>query len=383
MTERLIPDLGGADALLIVGDSERNADLYYATGFMAPDPFAFLWTPSAKILMVGNLELDRARSQARVDEVVASAHLEAQLVEQGNASPSSTQILMALLQDREIARLLVPADFPLETADSLRSSGVNLKVATPPVLPQRQIKGADEVEAIRRAMAASEAAMAAAVEAIATAKVREDVLYAGEEPLTSERVRRLIHATLIERDCVGRHTIVACGEQACDPHQEGHGPLWSGETVIIDIFPRETGSGYFGDITRTVVKGKAPETVRRMFELVLQGQRLALDAIANGVDGKTIHQAIQRLFTEAGFTTGEREGHMEGFFHGTGHGLGLEIHEAPRIGPGGTVLKSGQVVTVEPGLYYPEHGGVRIEDVVLVTDDGCENLTTFDKTLEV
>jgi Xaa-Pro aminopeptidase len=378
-----VPDLDGADALLIVGDSERLADLYYATGFMAPDPFVFLWTADAKIMMVGNLEVDRARSQAQVDEVVASAHIEARLKARGNDHPSSSQILLALLEERGIKRVKVPADFPLDTADSLRTAKLQLDVVQPPLLPRRQFKRPDEVEAVRRAMGASEAAMAAAVEAIAEAQVRAGVLYADGEVLTSERLRRLIHVTLIESDCVGQHTIAACGRQGCDPHQQGHGPLRAGETIIIDIFPRDSSSGYYGDITRTVVKGKASDAVIRLYDLVLQGQELALDAIADGVDGGEIHQSIQSLFAGAGYTTGEKDGHMEGFFHSTGHGLGLEIHEAPRIGPRSSRLRSGQVVTVEPGLYYPEVGGVRIEDVVLVTDDGCQNLTTFAKVLEV
>ena len=370
------PDLDGADALLIVGDSERNADLYYATRFMAPDPFVFLCTSNAKILMVGNLEVDRARSQARVDEVVASAHIEAQLQAREGDHPNSSQILLALLAERGIEKLKVPADFPLETADFLRAAKLQLQVVKPPLLPQRQLKCPAEVEALRRAMAV-------AVRAIAETEVRRGVLYRGGEVLTSERLQRLIHVTLIERDCVGKHTIAACGRQACDPHQQGHGPLRAGETIILDIFPRDSTSGYYGDITRTVVKGKAPEAVVRLYDLVLQGQTMALNAIADGVDGSQIHQSIQSLFADAGYPTGEKDGHMEGFFHSTGHGLGLEIHEAPRIGPRSGRLQTGQVVTVEPGLYYPDVGGVRIEDVVLVTDDGCQNLTTFAKILEV
>lgn len=377
-------DLDGADGLLIVGDSERSADLYYATRFMAPDPFVFLWTTAGRTLMVGDLELDRARQQAQVDEVVASSRYEAELKERGHTRPGQTDLLVALLEDRGLARLKVPPDFPLQTADALRAAGLQLQAAAAPLLPQRLNKTAVEVEAVRAAMAASEEAMEAAIAAIAAADVHErEELYLEGEVLTSERLQRLIHVTLIERDCVGRHTIAAGGRQACDPHQQGHGPLRAGETIIIDIFPRHSTTGYFGDITRTVVKGEATPTAKRMFDLVLEGQQLALDTIAAGVDGSQIHAAIQSLFAQAGFLTGERDGHMEGFFHSTGHGLGLEIHEGPRIGPRGDVLASGQVVTVEPGLYYPEHGGMRIEDVVVVTDHGCDNLTNFSKYLEV
>jgi Xaa-Pro aminopeptidase len=377
-------ELGGADALLLIGDSERNSDLYYATRFRAPDPFVFLWTRQAKILLIGNLELDRARGQAAVDQVLPSAHYEKQLRDQGLENPGFRDVVLALLADLGLKSLKVPADFPLDPADFLRQAGIQLEVASVPLFPQRQIKTPDEVEALRRAMRATEQGMEVAVETIAAAQVRDQVLYWEGEVLTSERLRRMIHLTLLQQDCIAQHTIVACGTDGCDPHQEGSGPLRAGEAIIIDIFPREAASGYFGDITRTICKGAAPKALRALYDVVLRGQQLALEQICDGADGRQIHQTIQELFVQAGYKTGEKTGRMQGFFHSTGHGLGLDIHEAPRIGPKGDILKAGQVVTVEPGLYYPDlGGGVRIEDVVLVEKDGCDNLTTFPKFLEV
>lgn len=376
-------DLDDADALLLCADSERNQDLYYATRFRAPDPFVFLWTRSGKILLVKDLELDRARLQAQVDQVLAASHYESQLRDQGVEQPTSHDILLTALRQLELAQLRVPADFPIATADFLRRAGVELEVADAPLFPQRQIKTPGEIDALRQVMRATEEGMEAAVDAIRRATVRDGLLYFDGQVLTSERVRQRIHLRLMELDSIGHHTIVAGGEQGCDPHQEGSGPLRAGQTIIIDIFPRASASGYYGDITRTVVKGAAGAGIKALFDAVLRSQQLALERIRAGVPGKEIHQAVKDFFSAAGYETGEKDGYMQGFFHGTGHGLGLDIHEAPSIGPREGVLQTGHVVTVEPGLYYRGLGGVRIEDVVVVRDGGCENLTTFPKYLEV
>jgi Xaa-Pro aminopeptidase len=176
-------------------------------------------------------------------------------------------------------------------------------------------------------------------------------------------------------------TIVAGGDQGCDPHERGFGPLYADSLIILDVFPRDAKTGYFGDMTRTVLRGRASEAQRKLWETVKAGQALALRRIKAGVDGMTIHKAIQELFTSRGFPTEIRKGRRVGFFHGTGHGLGLEIHEHPRLQK--VTLKDRQVLTVEPGLYYPGLGGARLEDVVLVTKTGCKILSRFPKQLEI
>lgn len=177
------------------------------------------------------------------------------------------------------------------------------------------------------------------------------------------------------------HTIVAGGEQACDPHERGHGPLKADSLIILDVFPRHTASGYYGDMTRTVVRGTATPAQRELWQTVLAGQKLALEGMGPGVNGKNVHEAVKKLFTDRGFPTEQQDGRWVGFFHGTGHGLGLELHEAPRFAA--TRFKPGQIFTVEPGLYYPGTGGVRIEDVVVITETGIKNLCKFEKHLEV
>ena len=376
-------ELGNADALLIIGDSNRNVDLYYATNFRAPDPFVFLWTNQAKIVMTSDLELDRARAQAKVDRIISGSQYEQRLRAKGESRTGQHLILLELLRDLGLRRLLVPSDFPVGFADFLRRFSIELDVAPSPLFPQRLIKTPEEIGYIRQAIRAAEKGMEAAITAIRQASVEDRILLLGGEVLTSERVRRLIHQVLLEEDCLGQHTIVAGGENGCDPHQEGSGPLRSNEPIIIDIFPRNSTSGYFGDITRTVVKGEAPSSVVDLYNTVHRGQQWALEQIGADVDGRQIHQGVLKIFQETGYKTGSREGRMQGFFHGTGHGLGLEIHEPPRISSKGDKLASSQVVTVEPGLYYPGLGGVRIEDVVVVRDQGCENLTTFPHFLVV
>jgi len=376
-------ELGENDALLIVGASENLADLYYATRFRAPDAFVFLWTAEEKILLASNLELDRAREQAAVDRVLSHTDYEDKARAAGCQQPSANDVLQALLADLDLSRLLVPSDFPLGTADFLRAAGLSLQVAANPLFPQRQIKSEEEVEAIHRAQQAAEAGMTAALAMLKEASIKNGILMHDGAPLSSERVRRAIHLALMELGCTARHTIVAGGEQGCDPHQEGHGPLRAGEPIIIDIFPSDDHSGYFGDITRTFVKGPVSDSIRALYEAVLQAQETALKQIKAGADGSAIHAGVLEHFSAKGYATGKKDGYMQGYFHGTGHGLGLEIHEGPRISLRGDTLREGQVVTVEPGLYYRGLGGVRIEDTVVVRANGYDNLTSFPKELEV
>jgi len=188
----------------------------------------------------------------------------------------------------------------------------------------------------------------------------------------------------LQANGLAANTIVAGGRQACDPHERGHGPLRAHEPIVMDIFPRSQKTGYFGDITRTVVRGHASEAVRKLYDTVYAGQKIAFEKIRAKVKTADVHKAVQKFFVQQGYKTGRRDGRMEGFFHGTGHGLGLEIHETPRLNATSTeILRPGHVVTVEPGLYYPGIGGVRLEDVALVTAQGAKNLTRFEKALEI
>ncbi len=371
------------DAKLIIAASDVDANLFYATRFLAPDPFVFLWHGAEKILLMSDLEVDRARAQAVVDMVLASRQYEDRAKASGVERPGVIDALWELLKERQIQSLLVPGSFPVEHADRLRDRGVTLLVKSEPFFEERLVKSPTEVEAISWAMRRTEAAMDAAIGVIREAEVRDDLLWWRGKVLTADEVRRLIARQLLDDGLIAQHTIVACGEDGCDPHNRGSGPLRSEQSIIIDIFPRDTESRYHADITRTVVKGRAPEPLRRMHRAVLAGQECGFRLIRDGADGEAIHRAVQQTMEAHGFQTGEVNGRMQGFFHGTGHGLGLEVHEPPRISKVKATLRSGNVVTVEPGLYYPGVGGVRIEDVVVVSETGCQNLTKYAKELEV
>jgi Xaa-Pro aminopeptidase len=372
-----------AQARLIIGASETNANLYYATKFLAPDPFILVWGPEGKVLLMSDLEVDRARSQAAVDAVLPVRIYEQKAKGTGIERPTTADVVAAFLEERGIKRVVVPGAFPLEHGDGLRSRGVAVETRREPFFEERLAKSPAEVDAIVRAMRKTEAALEQAIQAIRESRDVAGVLHWQGEPLTSERVQRLIARVLLEDGLLAQHTIVSCGDAACDPHNEGQGPLLAGQAIIIDVFPQDMASRYFADITRTVVKGRAPEALAALYDAVLAGQTRAFELVRAGVDGATVHGEVQGVFDARGYATGEVNGRMQGFFHGTGHGLGLEIHELPRVSRLPGVLQAGNVVTVEPGLYYPGVGGVRIEDVVVVTEAGCSNLTTFPKQLEV
>jgi Xaa-Pro aminopeptidase len=373
----------GTSARLIIAASEQDADLYYATRFLAPDPFVLLWHGPEKILLMSDLELDRAKAEARVDTVLPVSRYEERAAREGRERPRLVDCLAVLLAERAIAEVLVPASFPVGHADALREHGVVVRVQGGPFFEERLVKSAEEVEAITAALRKTEAVLDLAIDAIRQAEVREGRLWRGAEALTSEWLQRFIGVRLLEAGLLAQRTIVAGGEQACDPHEPGRGPLGAGQPIILDVFPRDEGSRYFADITRTVVKGRASGPVQAMYDAVRAGQERAFDLIRDGADGEAVHRSVQEVMEDRGFRTAEVGGRLQGFFHGTGHGLGLEIHEPPRISKAKATLRSGNVVTVEPGLYYPGAGGVRVEDVVVVTEEGCTNLTRYPKFLEV
>ncbi len=288
------------------------------------------------------------------------------------------------MKDHPEKRIEVPSDFSVTHADGLRTRGYTVEAKPDPFFPERMVKSREEIARLTESLRITEEALGSAIELIRNSTAKPDgTLWISGKPLTAELVRKAMHLIMMERDCVAQHTIVACGVQGVDPHNEGSGPLKANEPIVMDVFPQHATSRYFADITRTVVKGHASPKVKKMFEAVKQGQELAFSMIRDGVDGSAVHRAILDVFTQLGFQTGEQDGRMQGFFHGTGHGVGLEIHESPRVGTTPDILKAGMVVTVEPGLYYMDAGGMRIEDTVVVTADGCQVLTEAPKVLEV
>ncbi len=369
-------------AILMIAASEADSNLYYATHFLAPDPFVFLQVDGRKVLLMSDLELDRAKAEARVDEVLALSAYEAK-ARQRWAAPHLIDTLDLILDEYGVRELLVPAGFGLEHADRLREKGYRVTWRPDPFFEARLIKSEEEVAFIEATQRATERAVGGALDVLRASEIRGGALYWEGEVLTAEALRRVIHLALLEEDCLGQHTIVAPGVQGCDPHHRGSGPIRPHESLVLDVFPRSSRTRYFADMTRTVVRGKASDALRRMHEAVLAAQLRGIELIADGVAGDAVHREVQAVLERAGFETGMVGGRMQGFFHGTGHGVGLDIHEPPRIGRAQATLRAGQVVTVEPGLYYPRWGAIRIEDLVVVEAGGCRNLSRFPKVLEV
>jgi Xaa-Pro aminopeptidase len=262
--------------------------------------------------------------------------------------------------------------------------GVRLTTVPDPFWPEREVKGTAEVRAIVAALRAAEAGLSAGLDALRSCRIGADgYLRRDGRRFTVEDLRAAVNTRIMAQGYVPSHTICAPGDQAVDPHEEGHGPIRAHTPIVMDIFPRSESTGYYGDLTRTVVRGRAPYRLHEVYALVHEGVRLGHRLVRDGADGQKIHAEIQALFERQGYRTGVRDGRMQGFFHGTGHGLGLQIHEAPSIGKRPSILRAGHVVTIEPGLYYLGLGGVRIEDVALVTKTGSRNLTRVPTTLEI
>ncbi|MDB6024490.1 MAG: putative peptidase [Verrucomicrobiales bacterium] len=371
--------------LLMVADSERDANMLYAVRMFVPDAFIYLRLNGKCHVVMSDLEIDRARKEAAHCKVISQSTLAEKARSQKIRVPGFASVIATVLKEKQIKRVWVPANFPLALARDLQKLRIDVQVKNDGFYPQRQIKKADEVKKLSAALMMAEVGLSEGIQVLKRAKIGHNrKLVYNNVPLTSEKLRAVIDTAVIQAGGLPAHTIVAGGAQGCDPHERGHGILRANEPIILDCFPRSQKTGYFGDITRTVVKGRASDTVRKMYDTVARGQEIAFQKMRSNVAGREIHDAIQSFFVSEGFKTGKKDGRMQGFFHGTGHGVGLEIHEAPRVsGSSPDVLKNGHVVTVEPGLYYSGIGGVRIEDMAHVTHKGARNLTKFEKVLEV
>lgn len=370
----------------LYASSEASADIFYFSGVYVPDAFLAFQVDGRSYAVVSRLEYGRVAAQSRLDAVFL---LETVQVEVGKhfrmeaKSVGPAEIIRYYVKHFGATQVEVPAEFPAVYYARLRAARISVDVSESAFFPQRAIKDATEAQAIRRGNAASAAGIRAAEQVLRRSTIKgKRLLYEGRT-LTSERLRTIVDQACLDKGAVARHTIVAGGIQACDPHESGHGPLKPNELIIVDVFPRVQATGYHGDMTRTFLKGKANEGQRALVRAVQEAQQAALNTVKAGVGGGTVHQAANKVFTERGFVTERREDGFVGFIHSTGHGLGLDIHESPRVSTGAPRLKKGQVITIEPGLYYPEIGGCRIEDVVQVTAKGSELLSSMHYRWEI
>ncbi|GJQ58070.1 MAG: aminopeptidase P family protein [Candidatus Scalindua sp. AMX11] len=372
------------EAILLIADSEKDSNMFYATGFLAPDPFVYLQKIDRKIIVVNDLEIDRAKSQSKTGEVLSLSQYEKIAVEQNKKPPKLIDTVIILLNEVNIKKLIVPENFSIKYADMLRKHGFQLEVKQEPFFSAREVKNEQEIGYMTKTLRMAEKALSKAINTIAKSSIKNGFLYSKSgKAITSESIKKMINVELVKNGCIAKHTIVSCHEQSCEPHNGGSGPLRANESIIFDIFPKDEETGYYADISRTIVKGKASLSLKSMYNAVLSAQNLVFRFARSGASGSNIHGNVINHFKSLGYTTGKTKGKMRGFFHGTGHGVGLDIHETPRISRSKYTLRTGNVVTVEPGLYYPGIGGVRLEDTIRITDDGCVNLTKYPKVLEV
>jgi Xaa-Pro aminopeptidase len=367
---------------LIFASSEESADLLYATKFSVPDPVLFLKQNGKTTVLLSDLELDRGKKEAAVDEVLALSSIEGPLETARKGKPPIDKVIATFLKQRRVRKAAVPYNFPVGLANALSKEGIAVVPIAPLFWGERECKTEEELQLIRRAIRITETGLARAMEVLQATEIKsaKKLVWAGKA-LTSERLRAEIETAILHAGGTPAGTIVAGGDQACDPHHRGSGPLKADTLIILDVFPRDAQSGYYGDLTRTVLRGKANEAQRALWWTVADAQKLALQKIKPGGSGKALQQEISEIFKQKGYPAEVRDGRWVGFFHGLGHGFGLEIHEPPRIARAD--FKKGQVLTVEPGLYFPGVGGVRIEDDGVVTEQGFKVLSKFEKKLEI
>jgi Xaa-Pro aminopeptidase len=284
------------------------------------------------------------------------------------------EIALRACRELGLERAAVPPEFPVAVADHLRGNGLVLDVEPETFVLRRRAKTGAQLDGIRRAQHAADAAMAVAAQLI-----RE--LRPG---LTSEEIRAAMTAVCDELDCdLPGDVIVAHGAQSADGHESGFGALVAGEPVVVDIWPRDRGSRCWADMTRTFVAGGGTpsDELAEYWRLTKESLELVYPEVRAGADANAIYRRSCEPYIAAGkptqLTKPEGEVLRDGYFHGLGHGVGLEVHERPALTRSPDTLLAGDVITLEPGCYRQGYGGCRLEDLVLVTDDGYETLTDF------
>ncbi|MCL2142487.1 MAG: Xaa-Pro peptidase family protein [Methanimicrococcus sp.] len=377
-----------ADAYLIHGDL-HNTDLFYAARFLMSDPFSYILTASGEeMLLIPDMEKGRAQKESRVSDknikTTSDYNYRSLVKEKKDTSLAYALVLKAALAEKNIKTVAVDYDFPAYYFDALQKEGLKVVLMKNVFDKSRAIKTKDEISKIAESQEAAEKAMAAAILMIQNSTVEKETkrLLHNGFVLTGEMVLKEIARILTENNCLDEETIVSCGEDSADPHGKTYGDLYAQKPIVIDIFPKNKQTRYFGDMTRTVIKGKATPKLIKMYDAVKTAQAIGVSKAKAGVTCSDVHNVVCDSLEKSGFDT-YRSGSKVGFIHTTGHGVGLDIHETPSVSDNPHVLEVGNVITIEPGLYYPGIGGIRIEDTVVITKDGCLNLNKMEKVFEI
>jgi Xaa-Pro aminopeptidase len=372
--------------VLIFADTIRSPEMRHEVPVSVPDPFLYFEQNGSKLAMVSSFEVERLR-EVGIDAHPYESFGWDELVGKG-IPREEVDLELTLRAAREwgVSSVAVPSTFPLEVADRLRAAGIDLNVDRDLFLERRRVKTKAELDGIRRAQKGADAAMGAARELFRQAEQRNGSVLLDGEPLTSERVKHEILRVFGEHGLAADEFIVSHGPQSAVGHDMGSGEIRPDEPIVIDIWPRDRESMCYADMTRTFVIGTPSDELKEYHRLVYDALQRSLEATRAGVEGRAVFTEVCELFQEAGYATqlSKEPGEVldSGFYHGLGHGVGLEVHEQPWLGRAPGSLVAGDVVTLEPGLYRHGYGGCRLEDLALVTDNGCENLTDFPYDLQ-
>jgi Xaa-Pro aminopeptidase len=374
--------------VLIYADTIRSPEMRQEVPIAIPDPFLYLERDGARHVVLTSFEIDRVRAIA--GGPMPHAYEEFgydDLIAQG--LPRDVVYLEAAVnacRELGVTEAAVPWTFPAHIADRLREEGLTIQPELELFQDRRRVKTDAQLAGIRRAQRAAEAGMDAARALLRRAEANGGGLVVDGAPLTSERVKAAIMEAFAALGVTAEEFIVAHGPQSAVGHDMGSGPIAEGEPIVIDLWPKDIESACYADMTRTYVVGEPAEEIARYHALCKEALDRSLDAVRPGRAAEDVFRLVCELFHEAGEPTqlSKKPGEVleDGFYHGLGHGVGLEVHEAPSLGRAPGTMVAGDVVTLEPGLYRHGYGGVRLEDLVLVTEDGAENLTQYPYDLQ-
>jgi Xaa-Pro aminopeptidase len=374
-------------ARMMAGVPALNAGLYKTIGFLVGDPVVWIETADGRHLILRDIELDRARKFSKASHCWCPADYSPATGLSGDRELATAQSAAEFLKRNHCLSVTVDRSIPMIYVHELRSAGIQVDCDVQWGILERRMKDTAEIEKIAYAQQQTEAVMERACQTIARASTTADgILVWDGSPLTSERLQAAIDVWLLELGFSNPGSIVACGPIGADCHDHGHGPMRTAQPVIVDIFPRDKKTLYNGDCTRTVVHGEIRDELRSMHAAVVRAKAAAIAKVRAGVTGEQVHQATIDSMVSSGYSVGLPPANASDAYtaitHGTGHGLGLEVHEPPLLAVGGPELLVGDVVTIEPGLYCRAIGGVRIEDIVVVEKDRCQNLNRLQEGLD-
>ena len=369
--------------VLMYADTFRSPELRHEVPIGIPDPFLYAERDGVKHIQIGSMEIPRLAELGLHELHPGEEFGSDELIRSGLSYPEvRTEVIKRAVKSFGITSAVVPETFPLWLADLLRADGVELTVDASFFDGRRRVKTEAELAGMRRAQRTAEAGMDTVRDLLRRATQNGDDLQLDGEPLTVERVKSEMSQTFAAHGASADDFIVAPGPQGAVGHDMGSGPIPAGVPIVVDIWPRDNESFIFCDMTRTFVVGDVPDEVREWHRLCKEALDRAISEIKDGADGRAIFDGTCEIFEAAGEPTQRTKEQgkalSNGFFHGLGHGVGLEVHEEPGLGFASKLpLAAGDVVTVEPGCYRQGYGGVRLEDLVLVTRDGAENLTDY------